>query len=457
MFQRYLKQLKDLFYFSLPLVAGQIGQMLYGTGDIMVAGRYSNEVVAALGVASAILGPFIMVGLSLTYAVGSLTAQQIGTKENKHGMILTSHLVALALGLVLYLIIEICLNYIHLLGFEASRALLIHKYCKIVGFSIIPILTFQVSKEYLQAYSKTYFANGLIFFFLGINVILNYILMFGKMGFPDMGIAGAAYATTICRILSSVILFMYILKIEKTKKTSPLFSVNMKLFKEIIHLGVPIALGTFVEVLVFTTVTVLIGRMSTLASAAHNIVLNMASLTFMLPLAMNSAAGVKVALVYGQRDKEKVLITSLAALTITFLCMTITASSYFFIPEYLLRLFTADTELIKYASGLIVFVALFQIPDGIQVTLWGILRGLNTTKTPMIITLVGNWAIGVPIGYYLAFHKGMDAKGLWAGLAIGLTCVSTGLITLFYLKIKNLDKEFSSLKSKEELSKSHSG
>jgi multidrug resistance protein, MATE family len=258
-----------------------------------------------------------------------------------------------------------------------------------------------------------------------------------------MGIEGAAYATTLCRVLASIILFGYLFKLEKKKKKEEDgLIINKKLFKEIINLGIPIALGTFVEVLVFTTVTVLIGRMSTIASAAHNIVLNLASLTFMLPLAMNSAAGVKVGIVFGQKDKDKVIITSLAALTITLICMTLTASSYFLIPELILKMFTEDQELIQYASGLIVFVAMFQIPDGIQVTLWGVLRGLNTTKMPMIITLIGNWAIGVPIGYYLAFSKGMEAKGLWAGLAIGLTCVSTGLITLFYLKLKNLDNEF---------------
>jgi multidrug resistance protein, MATE family len=452
MFKRYIIQLKELFYFSLPLVAGQIGQMLYGTGDIIVAARYSNEVVASLGVAAALMGPFIMVGLSLTYAVGSLTGQQIGTKVKKEGMIFTSHLVALALGLLLYAIIEILLNYIHLLGIEESRTILIYQYCKIVGFSIIPVLTFQVSKEYLQAYSKTYFSNGIVFFFLALNIILNYIFIFGRFGFPEMGIEGAAYATALCRILSSVILFLYLIKVEnKTNlakgldlnhKLHKFFVFNKRLFKDIIQLGIPIALGTLVEVLVFTTVTVLIGRMTILASAAHNIVLNLASLTFMLPLAMNSAAGVKVGIVFGQKDKDKVIITSLAALTITVIVMTITASCYFLFPTTILSLFTDDLELINYAKGLLIFVALFQVPDGIQVTLWGVLRGLSSTKMPMFITLFGNWAIGVPIGYYLAFSHGMGAKGLWAGLAIGLTCVSAGLITLFYFRIKKLDSIF---------------
>ena len=437
MFKKYLEQLKDLFLFSLPLVAGQVGQMLYGTGDIMVAGRYSNEVVAALGIAAAMMGPFIMVGLSVTYAVGSITAQYIGAEEDNHEMIFTSHMMSLVLGVALYFGLEIFINYIHLLNFETKRELLIIQYLRIAGFSLIPMLFFQVSKEYLQAHLKTYFANALIFVFLGINVFLNFIFMFGKWGFPEMGIEGAAYATTICRFLSAIVLFVYLLKFKKME-----VRFNKILFKKIFKIGFPIGLGTFVEVLVFTTVTILIGRMSTLASASHNIVLNLASLTFMLPLAMNSAAGVKVGIQYGRKDKTNVVLTSLAALTISTICMICTASCYFLIPTYILRIFTTDTALIEYASGLIVFVAYFQIPDGAQVTLWGVLRGVNTTKTPMLITTLGNWLIGLPIGYYLAFHRGMEAKGLWAGLAIGLTCISFGLTALFFYRIKQLDQEF---------------
>lgn len=411
--------------------------MLYGTGDIMVAGRYSTEVVAALGIAAAMMGPFIMVGLSITYAVGSITAQFIGAEEDNHEMIFTSHLLSIILGIGLYIVLEIFINYIHLLEFEPSRSKLIVQYLEIAGISLIPMLFFQVSKEYLQAHHKTYFANALIFIFLAINVGLNYLFMFGKMGIPEMGIEGAAWATTLCRLLSAIVLFIYLLKFKKME-----FHFNKSLFNQILKIGFPIGLGTFVEVLVFTTVTILIGKMSTLASASHNIVLNLASLTFMLPLAMNSAAGVKVGIQFGKKDKEKVILTSFAALSISTMCMIFTASCYFLIPEYILRLFTTDTELIKYASGLIIYVALFQIPDGAQVTLWGILRGLNSTKLPMLITTLGNWLFGLPIGYYLAFHQGMEAKGLWAGLAIGLTCIALGLTAVFFKRIRDLDQEF---------------
>ena len=233
--------------------------------------------------------------------------------------------------------------------------------------------------------------------------------MFGLYGVPEMGIKGAALATTISRLLMAATLIIYAIR-----KMEIIWSFELPVFKEMVILGIPIGLGTFVEVMVFTVVTVLIGKMDTIASASHNIVLNLASLTFMVPLAMNSAAGVKVAYEFGKKSSKGVMTQTLAALTISCGFMLIAALSYFFIPDLILKLFTDDLELIKYASGLIIFVAMFQLPDGIQVTLWGVLRGLGKTKTPMIITLCGNWLIGLPLGYYLAFHRGMEAAGLWA-------------------------------------------
>ena len=443
MFNQYLKQVKETFYYSLPLIAGQIGQMLFGTGDIMVAGRYSTEVVAALGIAAAILGSFIMVGLSITYAIGSLTAQQIGQNANSKSMLLTSHAFALVLAGVLFAILSAGLNYIYLLDLSPDLTSLVEKYLRITNYSLFPVLFFQVSKEYLQAYSKTFFSNILILIFLGLNIGINIVLMFGKYGFPEMGIAGAAYATNICRYLMAFILFIYLLQYEN-KKSSLNFIFQPSLFLRIVKIGLPIAVGTFVEVLVFTTVTVLIGRIGTMASAAHNIVLNLASLTFMLPLSFNSAAGVQVGLEYGRKNAKGILLVSLATVSLSTTCMTLTAICYLLFPTTLLSFFTNDPSLIAEASGLIIFVALFQIPDGLQITLWGILRGLNTTKAPMVISFLGNWLFGLPIGYYLAFQRGMQSKGLWAGLAIGLTTISLGLLFLFKKRYQYLKLNFNS-------------
>lgn len=437
MLEEYKRDLKGLFLFALPLIAGQVGQMLFGTGDMMVAGRYSTTVVAALGVANAMMGPFVMIGLSVTYAVGSLTAKARGEDKDHNKMLATSLLMSLLIGTALQLILQVLIYKIDLLGFDKEREELIAIYLQWCGWSITPMLVFQSVKEYLQAHDNTFFANGSILGFLVFNIGLNIVLMFGFGFIPEMGIKGAALATTISRSLMAVVLILYTVKKLKIE-----WKLDFAAFKEMVVLGIPIGMGTFVEVMVFTVVTVLVGKMSILASASHNIVLNLASLTFMVPLAMNSAAGVKVAYEFGKKNTKGILNQSLAALTISSSFMLVTALTYFFVPEILLRLFSADAELITYASGLIFYVALFQLPDGIQVTLWGVLRGLGKTKTPMIITICGNWLIGVPLGYYLAFHQGMGAAGLWAGLAAGLSSIGFALSALFIKHYKSLKIEF---------------
>jgi len=437
MLEEYKRDLKGLFLFALPLIAGQVGQMLFGTGDMMVAGRYSTTVVAALGVANAMMGPFVMIGLSITYAVGSLTAKARGEDKGSKTMLATSIGMSVIIGTALQFALQVLIANLDLLKFEPERGELIGTYLQWCGWSITPMLIFQSVKEYLQAHDDTFFANGSILGFLVFNIGLNIVLMFGLYGAPEMGIKGAALATTISRLLMAVALIVYtIRKMEIT------WSFEAPVFKEMVILGIPIGLGTFVEVMVFTTVTVLVGKMTTIASASHNIVLNLASLTFMVPLAMNSAAGVKVAYEFGKKSSKGVLTQTLAALTISCGFMLIAALSYFFIPDLILKLFTDDLELIKYASGLIIFVAMFQLPDGIQVTLWGVLRGLGKTKTPMIITLCGNWLIGLPLGYYLAFHRGMEAAGLWAGLATGLSSIGVALVILFSKHYKTLEGKF---------------
>ncbi|TNF30410.1 MAG: MATE family efflux transporter [Deltaproteobacteria bacterium] len=437
MLEEYKRDLKGLFLFALPLIAGQVGQMLFGTGDMMVAGRYSTTVVAALGVANAMMGPFVMIGLSITYAVGSLTAKARGEDKGSKSMLATSLGMSVIIGTFLQLILQILIMNLDLLKFDAERGELIATYLQWCGWSITPMLIFQSVKEYLQAHDDTFFANGSILGFLIFNVGLNIVLMFGMFGIPELGIKGAAIATTISRLLMAVALIFY-----AAKKMDISWNFEAKAFKEMIVLGIPIGLGTFVEVMVFTIVTVLVGKMTTVASASHNIVLNLASLTFMVPLAMNSAAGVKVAYEFGKRSAKGVLTQTLAALTISGSFMLMTALIYFFAPTLLLKVFTDDKELITYASGLIIFVAMFQLPDGIQVTLWGVLRGLGKTKTPMLITLLGNWMIGLPLGYYLAFHRGMEAAGLWAGLAAGLSSIGVALSILFSTHYKGLAAKF---------------
>ncbi|MDO9182700.1 MAG: MATE family efflux transporter, partial [Bacteriovorax sp.] len=208
--------------------------------------------------------------------------------------------------------------------------------------------------------------------------------------------------------------------------------------KKIFKLGLPVSFTILCEVLVFTTVTVLVGKMSLIASASQSLVINLTSLTFMVPLALGSSAAVLVGEQLGKKSLHGILKYSLGSLFLALFIQIFFATLYLTIPEKLLGIANNDPAIIAYASALLFWVGLFQIPDGLQVVLSGVLRGLHVTKTPMILGFISYWVIGLPIGCYLTYKRSLEASGLWMGLAIGLLCMCILLIILYKNKIKTL-------------------
>ncbi len=433
------KRLKELLYFTIPLVIGQVGQMLFSVGDIFVAGKYSTEAVSSIGVAAGILSPFIMVGVSTLFSVSSVTAQMRGEDSNPHanGVWGSGMSLALVLSALLCAALYLFTFFVSDIGLTPKIVPLVETYLFWVNISILPGLIFQMIKEYLQAFEKTVFANILIIFMNVVNLIMNYVLMFGIGPFPELGIKGAAIATVVTRTILAIVIFIYAYRVLPIET-----HFNKESFKRLIKLGIPVGLGTFIEVLMFSTVTVLIGRMTLVASASHNVVLTIAGLTFMVPLGINGAAGVKVGYALGRRDLEMIKNYAYGCIFMAETYMLITATFYFLFPEILVGLFSNDQAVIAYGSSLFLYVALFQIPDGLQITMWGILRGLGMSKLPMIFSFCGYWLIAIPAGLFLTYKFNMEAAGLWAGLAIGLTIVSSILTFLFVKRIKELKTEW---------------
>lgn len=425
------RSIKDLVTFAFPIVAGQMGQMMFGVGDIMVAGRYSNDVLAALGTANGIFAPFLMVGLGVSYAIGPIVAKYRGENIEKPEAVFTAEALGAIVSILLYGLLLLVTMNLDIFGLNPAIEPMVSKYLLIAGISTLPMLLFQVYKEYLQAWDRTVYSNGLVLVFNIINVALNTVMMFGLFGVPEMGIEGAAWATVISRTLMAIVLFLHTKKFKQQSRV-----LDKSLLNEFLKLGLPIGFSTLLEVLSFSTVTVLIGGMDIITSASHNVVLNLASLTFMIPLGISSAVSVKVGQAFGAKDQEGILTWSHSALAFSGGMMFLTALTYTIIPGILLAFFTDDSAVLMFSAQMLIFVALFQIPDGLQVTLYGILRGIGITRLPMLFAFVSNWMIGIPAGHYLATAGGMGASGYWAGLAIGLTVMCLCLGTLFYKKIK---------------------
>ncbi len=428
-----LKLLKEIFLFSLPIISGQIGQMLFGVGDIVVAGHFSTQAVSAIGVAAGIFMPFLVVGIGLLLCLGPMASEKIGKGEKDKNLLYNAYILATFCSLIIITLLLILTYHIDWLGLNNEIVPSVALYLKWTALSLWPALIFQATKEVLQAENKTYFANGLILFFNLINVVLCIVFMFGLGPIPRLGVLGAAIVTSICRFLMAIILYFYMKKTcAYSTHSSP------ETLKKMLRLGLPISFTVLCEVLVFSTVTVLVGKMSLMASASQSLVINITSLTFMVPLAIGSAVSVFVGEQLGRKSLAGIVDYSIGALILALILQFIFAAAYLFIPGSILGLASSDQEIISYASALLFWVGLFQIPDGIQVVLAGVMRGLQETKLPMILGFISYWIIGMPVGCYFTYQKNLEARGLWMGLAFGLLCMCCFLIMLFIKKIKNL-------------------
>ncbi|MBC7429192.1 MAG: MATE family efflux transporter [Bacteriovorax sp.] len=419
--------------FSLPIIAGQIGQMLFGVGDVLVAGRYSSLAVASIGVAAMIFAPVLMIGIGLLLCTGPLASQIKGEGKKDPTFLFNAYYVSFFLALILSSLLFFCDLYIKYFNLNPEIVPHVIDFLQITAVSLFPAFVFQATKDYLQANGKIMVPNGIILFYNVINVLLNIVFMFGHGSFQGFGIKGSAIATLICRFLMAITVFIYMRSVTEFR-----IKQNMETIRNILRLGIPISFTILCEVLIFAVVTVLVGGMSLVASASQSLVMNITSLTFMVPLALGSAISVLVGEQLGKKSIEGIIRYSMGAMTLTVFLQIVFALMYLTIPHLVMGLATKDYQVIVYGSGLLFWVGIFQIPDGLQVVLSGIMRGLNETRVPMLMGIVSYWVIGLPIGAYLAYTRMMEARGLWIGLAIGLTCMCIFLLLFYKNRIKKL-------------------
>lgn len=432
-FKNNIKTAKEILIFSLPIIAGQIGQMFFGVGDIIVAGRYSSLAVASIGVAAMIFAPFLMIGIGVLFCTGPLASQLKGEGKSDPTFLYNAYLVSLVIAMTLGTVLFFSEFYISYFKLNPEIVPHVVTFLKWTSVSLFPAFVFQASKEYLQAQGKIYIPNAIIWIFNIVNVLLNIVLMFGAANFKGFGIEGAAIATTICRFLMAISIFFYM------KSVTPFeMRRNPETIKKILRLGLPISFTILCEVLIFATVTVLVGGMSLIASASQNLVMNITSLTFMVPMALGSAISVLVGEQFGKKSIEGIIRLCRGAMTLTIFIQVFFALLYLSIPHLVMGLATTDEAVIVYGGALLFWVGLFQLPDGLQVVLSGVMRGLNETRIPMVLGLISYWALGLPFGVYLAYQRNMEARGLWVGLAIGLTCMCVLLIAFYQNRIKKL-------------------
>ena len=427
--------LKQILIFASPIIFGQIGLMLIGTGDMIIAGRYSRECLAAIGLAIAILNPIQISLLGLQFSIGPILAQMRGKGEDVRDtywtIIMYSMLVSLGsciLSLLSYFIVTL-IDY----GPDLNR--IIMTYIFITSFSTFGLGLYQGVKEFYQSQEKTFAANLTAIAIAVFNLGLNYALVFGSWGAPALKEEGLAWASLISRIVMSLCLFFLSYKFWKSSK-----KINWSLMLDFWKIGLPISASLFFEIMAFCSVTLFVGRFPEVQIAANNLALNIGSIAFMVPLSISAAVSVKVGHAYGEKDLGRINVYSQMSLLTSFVFACMMGLTFYLFPQNILNFYTADMEVIEWGKKLLFWVACFQLFDGAQVTLAGILRGLSVTRPSSIAIFIGYWIIGIPLGYYLGFHTDLEAQGFWIGLAISLAVVSLMLSVVLKNYMKKLIK-----------------
>jgi MATE family multidrug resistance protein len=274
-----------------------------------------------------------------------------------------------------------------------------------------------------------------------VNLLGDWVLIYGHLGLPAFGVAGSGWSTCSSRIYLAVVLFVTVVW-QHRKKKLPLFRPplipDLARIRELLRIGLPAATQILFEIGVFATVTALIAKLDAASLAAHQIALNCASLTYMVPLGISSAAAVRVGQAIGRRDPAGAGRAGWTAIMMGAGFMSIAALALVFAPRLIVRIFTPDPQVMRIGVKLLLVAAAFQLFDGLQSVATGALRGAGETRIPMLSSLVAYWVVGLPLGYYLGFNRGLGALGLWMGLALSLMFIASALMLAWRWKVGQL-------------------
>ena len=452
MFKQYTKEFKYNIRLSVPVILGMLGHTFVAFADNIMVGQLGTAELAAVSLGNSFVFIAMSLGIGFSSAITPLVAEADGAGNKadgksalKHGLVLCT-----VLGLSLFGIILLLKPIMYLMKQPPEVVELAMPYLDLVAFSLVPLIIFQAFKQFSEGLSQTKYPMYATIIANVVNIVLNYLLIFGSFGFPKMGIVGAAIGTLISRFV--MVLYIWFLLKGKKKFHDYVTGFNFRLIekrvmRKIISLGFPSALQMFFEVAIFTAAIWISGVLGKNAQAANQIALNLSSMTFMFGMGLGVAAMIRVGNQKGLLDFKELrrIAQSIFFLTllveIVFAILFLWGRNWF--PTIYLDVNDAknmadNTEVIFLAGQLLLVAAFFQISDGIQVVVLGALRGLQDVKIPTLITFIAYWLIGFPISYYLGLHTDLGSVGIWIGLLTGLSASAIMLYIRFNYLTKKL-------------------
>ena len=424
--QKGIKEyIKGLLTIAGPIIMGNLGFILIGVGDVLVAGRHSTETFAAISIAAAIVNCIMTIAIGMTASISPLLSNYRGERKPIKRYFYPSIRFAGFLAIVTGFIILAFIPFISKMGFEQELIKPIQQY-----MFISALLTFGGSlhhsmKEFLQAFEIVLFPNLLTIFCVFLNLGLNVLFVFGWGPIPSMGAVGLAVSSFFVRYFMGFALLIYcrmIMRVENYHEKG----YYMALFK----LGLPISLAILVEFVAFNSIAIFMGRVAGVYAAAQNLVCTLTTVSFMIPFAISNAIAVKVGFSNGAGNFEDMKKYSFVGTAMSLCFMAVSSLVFLTFPKQIVGIFTVDAELFKICVPVMFILALFQIFDGLHISLSGICKGLKRTNIMLVANFIAYWLVSIPLGYTLAFKYHYNLIGFWIGLVVSSVILCTTMILM---------------------------
>ncbi|WP_318508848.1 MATE family efflux transporter [Bacillus sp. T3] len=429
------EKLQQLLIILLPILVTQVGLMMMNFFDTTMSGHYNSIDLAGVAIGSSLWVP-IFTGLSgIMLAITPIIAQLVGAKNEKkvpfaviQGVYL-SVLLAISVIVIGSFILDPLLNKMQL---EKGVHAVARQFLVALSTGMIPLFVFNLLRSFIDALGKTRVSMIITLMSLPINIFLNYLLIFGKWGFPELGGVGAGYATAITYwiILFIAISIIHLLVPFKSYGVfRKLYSISISMWKEILVIGIPIGLAIFFETSIFSAVTLLMSEFNTATIASHQSAINFASLLYMIPLSISMALTIVVGFEVGAKRLKDAKVYSLMGITIAVIMAFFSGLILLLFRDGIAGIYTDDPSVQKLTAHFLLYALFFQLSDAIQAPIQGALRGYKDVNITFIMALVSYWVIGLPLGYFLAKYSDLGPYGYWVGLISGL---AFGAIFLSY-------------------------
>lgn len=413
---------------------GNLGFILIGAGDVLIAGHHSTDTLAAISIATAITNCIQTFGIGLIASVSPLLSNFRGERKSAKKYFFPTIRFSMFLSVLVMFAVLASIPLIDYLHFEAKLVPMIKQYMFVTAFATFGGYLHAALKEFLQAFEIVLFPNLVTVFSVFLNIALNVILVFGLGPIPSLGVLGLAVASFIVRYFMGFALLIYCFSVMNFNDYK-----DFDYYKSLIKIGIPISCAIMVEFIAFNSIAIIMGRVSGVYAAAQNLVCTLTTVSFMVPLAISNAIAVKVGFANGAGNIKDLKRYSFVGVVMSVGFMLCSAFIFATFPQFLVKLFTQDNNLIKISIPVLYILSVFQVFDGLQVALSGIFKGMKRTGVVLISNFVAYWLISLPLGYTLAFHFHLNLRGFWYGLASAAIILCAMMSVMLLKSIKKME------------------